>query len=313
MDPAQFGYSTLPMQHAPYEAISPATLKDSNEGKVALITGAGQGIGAAIAEALAKSGANVAILDLNTDKLVKTKEACLQHGGKVADFACDVTNEHKIKEVIDAVEKQLGPIDVLVNNAGIFDQRPFIMSTFDGFWRQIEVNFKAPLMLIHQMLPRMRERGGGCIINIASRSGTVDVPMTLGYVSSKAALIRATHTLQKEMELDGLDPAIHMYALHPGGVRSAMGGAGVADDVRAKYGRDITDEEFFKHLFKDGPSLCGQTCAWLASGRGKELRGLFLDCRQDVAKLLEIGRKTLLKENRNTLTVNFIDGYCNEP
>jgi short-subunit dehydrogenase len=82
-------------------------------------------------------------------------------------------------------------------------------------------------MLIHAILPRMREHGHGCIINIASRSGTVDVPMTLGYVTSKAALIRATHTLQTEMELDGLDPAIHMYALHPGGVRGNMGGGKV--------------------------------------------------------------------------------------
>jgi NAD(P)-dependent dehydrogenase (short-subunit alcohol dehydrogenase family) len=70
----------------------------------------------------------------------------------------------------------------------------------------------------------MRDRGHGCIINIASRSATIDQPMTLGYVTSKAAVTRATHTLQKEMELDGLDPAIHMYALHPGGVKSAMGG-----------------------------------------------------------------------------------------
>jgi NAD(P)-dependent dehydrogenase (short-subunit alcohol dehydrogenase family) len=224
MDPAQFGYSTLPLQHAPYDTISSTTLKDANASKVALITGAGQGIGAAISEALAKSGANVAILDLKLENLVKTKEACLQHGIKVVDFACDVTDATKIKEVMDNVEKELGPINVLVNNAGIFDQRPFVMSTFDGFWRQIEVNFKAPLMLIHQMLPRMRDRGSGCIINIASRAGTVDVPMTLGYVTSKAALIRATHTLQKEMELEGLDPAIHMYALHPGGVKSAMGG-----------------------------------------------------------------------------------------
>jgi NAD(P)-dependent dehydrogenase (short-subunit alcohol dehydrogenase family) len=224
MDPAQFGYSTLPLQHAPYDTISSTTLKDANTGKVALITGAGQGIGAAISEALAKSGANVAILDLKLENLIKTKEACLQYGIKVFDFACDVTDANKIKEVMDNVEKELGPINVLVNNAGIFDQRPFVMSTFDGFWRQIEVNFKAPLMLIHQMLPRMRDRGSGCIINIASRAGTVDVPMTLGYVTSKAALIRATHTLQKEMELEGLDPAIHMYALHPGGVKSAMGG-----------------------------------------------------------------------------------------
>ncbi|CBX92231.1 hypothetical protein IAQ61_000411 [Plenodomus lingam] len=312
MDPAQFGYSTLPMHHAPYDAISPETIKGTNAGKVAFITGAGQGIGAAISEALAKSGANIAILDLNLDKLATTKKTCEAFGGKVRTYEADVTDAARIKEILNQIEKDLGQIDILVNNAGILDQRPFVMSTFEGFWRQIEVNFKAPLMLIHEVLPRMKNRGHGCIINMASRSGTVDVPMTLGYVTSKAALIRATHTLQLEMELDGLDPAIHMYALHPGGVVSGMGGAGAAKDVKEKYG-DLTDEDFYKDLFKDSPPLCGQTCAWLASGRGKELRGLFLDCRQDVGKLLEIGRATLLKENRNKLTVNFIDGYCNEP
>ncbi|USP76657.1 hypothetical protein yc1106_03931 [Curvularia clavata] len=312
MDPAQFGISTLEMRHAPYGPILPEALEGSNKDKVALITGAGQGIGAAISEALAKSGASIAILDINVDRLEQTKKTCLAFGGKVEAFGCDVRDQEKITEVLAKVLNQLGPIDVLVNNAGIFDQRPFMMSSFEGFWKQIEVNFKAPLMLIHAILPQMRDRGHGCIINIASRSGTVDVPMTLGYVSSKAALIRATHTLQKEMGLDGLDPAIHMYALHPGGVRGNMGGAGAAEDVKKKYG-DLTDEEFYKHLFKDSPSLCGQTCAWLATGQGKELRGLFLDCRQDVSKLLSIGRQTLLKENRNTLTVNFIEGYCNEP
>jgi NAD(P)-dependent dehydrogenase (short-subunit alcohol dehydrogenase family) len=224
MDPAQFGYSTLPLQHAPYDTISAETIGNANAGKTAFITGAAQGIGAAIAESLAKSGANVAILDLKVENLKNTKEACAMHGVKVNAYACDVTDAEKVKASIDEVEKSLGPIDILVNNAGIFDQRPLLMSTFDQFWRQVEVNFKAPMMLMHQILPRMRDRGQGCIINIASRSGTVDVPMTLGYVTSKAALIRATHTLQLEMALDNLDPAIHIYALHPGGVRGAMGG-----------------------------------------------------------------------------------------
>lgn len=224
MDPAEFGLSTLPLQHAPYSTIAPEALQGANSGKVALVTGAGQGIGAAISEALAKSGANLAILDLRKENLSQTQSVCEKHGVKVLAFECDVTNAARVKSIFDEVEKAFGSIDIIVNNAGIFDQRPYIMSTFDSFWRQIEVNFKAPLMLIHEALPRMRSRGSGCIINIASRSGTVDVPMTLGYVSSKAALIRATHTLQKEMALDGLDPAIHLYALHPGGVRGNMGG-----------------------------------------------------------------------------------------
>jgi NAD(P)-dependent dehydrogenase (short-subunit alcohol dehydrogenase family) len=164
-----------------------------------------------------------------------------------------------------------------------------------------------------ELLPRMRDSGHGCIINIASRSGTVDVPMALGYNTSKAALIRATHTLQREMEVDGLDPAIHMYALHPGGVLTEMGGSASAPDVKEKYGDHTKDEAAFRSLFKDPPLLCGQTCAFLASGNGKALRGLYLDCRQDLGRLLDVGRATLLKDKSNTLGVTFLEGYCNEP
>ncbi|KAF2278046.1 short chain dehydrogenase/reductase-like protein SDR [Westerdykella ornata] len=312
MDPTEFGISTLPLQHEPYPLISPETLLNANAGKVAIVTGAGQGIGAAIAESLAKSGASLAILDISTEKLQTTKKACEAHGVRVKEYACDVTDDEAVVSTFSSIENDLGPVDILVNNAGIIDQRPLLMSTFPAFWRQIEVNFKGPLLTTHTILPRFRDRGSGCIINIASRSGTVDVPLTLGYVTSKAALIRATHTLQREMELDNLDPGIHMYALHPGGVLSAIGGSGAAKDVIEKYG-DVRDEEFFMQLFKDQPSLCGQTCAFLASGRGKELRGLYLDCRQDLGKLLSEGRDKLLKAKLNTLTVNFLDGYCNEP
>ena len=70
----------------------------------------------------------------------------------------------------------------------------------------------------------MRERRKGCIINIASRSGTVDVPMFLGYNTSKAAVIRMSSTLQRELEVDGFDDEVQIYALHPGGVLTAMGG-----------------------------------------------------------------------------------------
>ncbi|KAF1967582.1 short chain dehydrogenase/reductase-like protein SDR [Bimuria novae-zelandiae CBS 107.79] len=312
MDPNEFGTSTVPLHHAPYGPITPEALKNKNTGKFAVITGAAQGIGAAIAQSLAQSGANVAILDLSTEKLQNTKKACEKHGVKVGVYACDVSDQNSVVTTLDAVERDLGLVDVLVNNAGILVQRPLIMSDFQSFWKQIEVNFKGPLLTIHTVLPRMRDRGYGCIINIASRSATVDVPMTLGYVTSKAALTRATHTLQREMALDGLDPAIHFYALHPGGVLTGMGASGAPKDVQEKYGNP-KDEEYFKELFKDPPVLCGQTCAWLATGEGKDLRGLYIDCRQDVTRLLEKGREALLKKKRNVLTVNFLEGYENEP
>lgn len=79
-----------------------------------------------------------------------------------------------------------------------------------------------------------------------------------------------------------------------------------------KYGI-VKDESFYKDLFKDDPSLCGQTCAWLSTGKGKELRGFYLDSRQDVERLLAVGREGLKKQGLNTLGVNLLEGYCNEP
>jgi NAD(P)-dependent dehydrogenase (short-subunit alcohol dehydrogenase family) len=163
MDPAEFGISTLSLRHEPYGAILPEALEGANTGKVAIITGAGRGIGAAIAEALAKSGADLALLDINVENLVRTKNNCLALGVKVEGFGCDVTDSAKVQDVILEVIQRLGPIEsvwslklleqllhstanrdsILVNNAGIFQQRPLLMSSFDGFWREIEVNFKA--------------------------------------------------------------------------------------------------------------------------------------------------------------------------
>lgn len=142
MDPAEFGYSTTPLHHAPYGPLLPSALLKANTSKVAVITGAGRGIGAAIAKSLAASGAHVVLLDLTLDSLSETSMACKATGVQVRAYAADVTDEKNMISILDEVERELGPIDVLVNNAGVFDQRPFIMSSMEGFWRQIEVNFK---------------------------------------------------------------------------------------------------------------------------------------------------------------------------
>ncbi|KUJ08824.1 short chain dehydrogenase/reductase-like protein SDR [Mollisia scopiformis] len=312
MDPAEFGISTLPLQHEPYAAISSETLAGTNVGKVAVVTGAGRGIGAAIAEAIAKTGANIALLDLSVESQAETKSECEKAGVKALAYSCDVADLEITQKVFQQIESDLGSIDILVNCAGIFEQRPLAMASFESIWRQVEVNFKGPLITTHLVLSGMMKRRQGCIINIASRSGTVDVPMCLAYNTSKAALIRMTHTLQREMELDGLDEEIQFYGLHPGGVLTAMGSSATAADVTEKYGI-VKDEAFYKHLFKDAPALCGQTCAFLSTGKGKELRGLYLDSRQDVTKLLAAGREFLKKEELNRLGVKFLDGYCNEP
>jgi len=83
-------------------------------------------------------------------------------------------------------------------------------------------------------------------------------------------------------------------------------------DIKEKYGAP-KDESSHKQLFKDIPELCGQTCAFLAAGKAKELRGFYIDSRQDITKLLSVGRESLRNQRLNTLGVNFLDGYCNEP
>jgi NAD(P)-dependent dehydrogenase (short-subunit alcohol dehydrogenase family) len=111
MDPAEFGISTRPLHHSPYPAISAETLGGANAGKVAVVTGAAQGIGAAIASALAKSGASIALLDLDVPRLDATVQACQALNVPVRAYACDVADEEAVKATFDSVERDLGLIE----------------------------------------------------------------------------------------------------------------------------------------------------------------------------------------------------------
>ncbi|PNS18182.1 Diacetyl reductase [Sphaceloma murrayae] len=303
MDPSEFGISTLPLQHVPYGPILPENLAGKNRGKVAVVTGAGRGIGQAIALGLANSGAHVALLDLTLESLNETKSLCQKYEGiKVEVFKCDVKDTQGVRETFASIFDVLGPVDILVNNAGVFYGENTSDGDFDKFWRAVEINFKGTMLCIYQVLPKMRERKTGCIVNISSRAATVDYPGGISYSSSKAAVARATATLQEEFEAEGLGEQLHAYSLHPGGVWGAMA-AGAPPEVQ----KDM------RPMFKDVPELCGNTATWLATGQGRELRGLYLDCRQDVARLASFGRDTFRKQGINRLGMKFLPGYENEP
>jgi len=178
------------------------------------------------------------------------------------------------------------------------------------------------------VLPGMRERKSGVIVNIASRAATVDFPFSTGYNSSKCAVTRATSTLQEELDLDELD--VQMYALHPGGVPTAMSSREsplsrekkfVADDTVGETNPEILKKypslqeatPDFKNLFKDPPELCGAVATYLAAGQAKELRGMYIDCRQDLERIQAVGREKLQKDFLYTLKIDFLEGYKNEP
>jgi len=188
------------------------------------------------------------------------------------------------------------------------------------------------MICLFELLPKMRERRSGCIINIASRAATVDVPFCVSYNAGKAALTRAVGSIQAELEMDGLGDNIQLYALHPGGVLTAMGEsesdpsistcrcAFIDDDLPVHPPKDVSErypivlenKSEYQKLFVDKPELCGATCAYIAAGKAKVLRGLYYDCRQDIERVCGASH-TLRARDLNSLTVNFLDGYENEP
>ncbi|KAI1611781.1 3-oxoacyl-reductase [Exophiala viscosa] len=304
MDPKQFGSSTLPYRHEPTGPLADECLVGANKGRLAVVTGAGRGIGQAIAIALAKSSANVAILDLSVESQEETKLACQKFEGvKVEAYKCDITDVQAVRATFAAIDRAFGPVDILVNNAGVAHGKLAFEETFENFWKAIEINFKGTMLCIYEVLQSMRERKSGCIINMASRAATVDMPGGVSYNSSKAAVVRATASLQEEFEQEGLGQNLHTYCLHPGGVWGAM----VTENTTPEVQQQI------RPIFKDVPELCGNTIAYLASGRAKELRGHYFDCRQEIERVCSFGYKTLRDYGLYNLGVKFLPGYENEP
>jgi 2-hydroxycyclohexanecarboxyl-CoA dehydrogenase len=163
--------------------------------RVALVTGGSRGIGRASAEALARSGCVVAVGDI--------REAEPVGEGGVA-VALDVTDSGSVEKAVDAVRATLGPIDVLVNNAGWDEFRPFL-ETDEAFWdRVIEINFKGCLRMTRAVAPGMVERGHGRMVNIASDAGRVGSSLEAVYSGAKGGVIAFTKTLAREVARRGV-------------------------------------------------------------------------------------------------------------
>jgi NAD(P)-dependent dehydrogenase (short-subunit alcohol dehydrogenase family) len=166
------------------------------DGKVAIVTGAAQGIGRAIAEGLAAEGARIVIADL---KEAEEAAGAFEDGvGLTVDVASEADTERMATETVD----RCGGIDILVNNAGLYASlamRPFEQIPV-AEWRQVmDVNVMSMFLTCRAVVPRMRERGGGRIVNISSGTPFRGVPFLLHYVTSKGAIVALTRALAKEL------------------------------------------------------------------------------------------------------------------
>jgi NAD(P)-dependent dehydrogenase (short-subunit alcohol dehydrogenase family) len=169
-------------------------------GPVALVTGAAQGLGRTTAQRLAADGFAVAVNDLVLDGRLEALASEL--GGQAV--AADISAEGAGATVVAEVERTLGPIDVLVANAAAMQMGPFVEADPDTWWHQIDVNLSGHFRLIQAVVPRMRERGGGRIVIIASGWGVIGHPNATAYAASKAGLIALTKGLGRELGPDGI-------------------------------------------------------------------------------------------------------------
>jgi NAD(P)-dependent dehydrogenase (short-subunit alcohol dehydrogenase family) len=187
--------------------------------QVALVTGGGRGIGKAIAEQLAAAGAKVAVTARSQDEVSSTVRAIEQRGGRATALTADVTERSAVESVVSEVERSLGPIALLVNNAGIFGPIDVCWDADpDEWWRCLEVNVRGPFLCTRAVLPMMIERRHGRIVNLSSGAGLTPIPDVSAYCCSKAALVRLTDCVAKEVEGFG----ICVFAVNPGQVATGM-------------------------------------------------------------------------------------------
>jgi NAD(P)-dependent dehydrogenase (short-subunit alcohol dehydrogenase family) len=186
-------------------------------GKVVVITGGGRGIGAATANLVAKEGALVAIGDLD-EKLAKETAASV--GGTAVGMALDVTDHDGFTSFLDRVESELGPIDVLVNNAGIMPLSRIEDESAASTHAQVAVNVLAVIHGTKEAVRRMKPRGGGHIVNISSAAGRVPVAGGATYTGTKHAVSGFSNALHIEFKADRTP--IHITAVHPAIVRTEL-------------------------------------------------------------------------------------------
>jgi 2-hydroxycyclohexanecarboxyl-CoA dehydrogenase len=187
-------------------------------GKIALVTGAGGGMGEATSLRLARDGMAVAVLDINSDAAASVAQAISDDGGLALSVSADVSDRSQVEAAVEKIRRDLGPITVLVNNAGIENFTAFEDIDDDNWDRLMAVNLKGAYIVTQLALPDMLSRGWGRVINISSFGAQLGAVAMVHYTASKGGLISMTRSLALELGARG----ITVNAIAPGFIDTPM-------------------------------------------------------------------------------------------
>ena len=244
------------------------------DGVSAIVTGGAHGIGAGIASVMAREGARVAITGRDAARLRATVQAVVDGGGEAIALVHDVTSASSCAEVVAQATSSLGPIDVLVNNAGVSQRIAFAQIDEAEWDRVLDVNLKGAYLMARAILDEMLERRAGRIVNIASLIGKAGAaPLFSHYVASKFALVGLTQALAAELAPRG----IRVNAVCPGVIRTAMWEPelrGIAADegvsVEEAWRRSVAPIPLGR---PQEPEDIGEVVSFLASTRARNITG----------------------------------------
>jgi 3-oxoacyl-[acyl-carrier protein] reductase len=176
----------------------------SLEGRVAVVTGAGRGIGEATGRLLARAGAHVALLDRDAAGVTRTAEAIGVEGGEALSFTNDITDSFAVERTLDRVVDEWGRLDILVNNAGTLREAPLEDLTDEDLEETLDINLRGALVCTRAAVPLMLARGSGRVLSAASMSTRIGAVGLTAYAASKAAIVGMTRTWARELGPKGI-------------------------------------------------------------------------------------------------------------
>ena len=225
-----------------------------NVSRVALVTGAGSGIGRAIAGKLAKNGEDVVVNDLDSTAAEETVARIEDAGGRAFAAPGDVSDPESVERMLTAAREAYGHPEILVNNAGFLQQKRFVDLTVEDFDRMIAVHLRGTFLCIRATLPEMLSRGSGVIVNIASQLGQIGGIELCHYSAAKAGIIGLTKSLAREVSAQG----VRVNAVAPGPINTDLV-LGLSEEWRSNKAAELPLGRFGE------PWEVAETVAFLAS------------------------------------------------